>query len=101
MVLGSKIKALRLKAGVTQDMMAQELGVSPQSVSKWENDVCAPDIGLLPKLSVYLGVTIDELFDMTVDQKLSRIEKMLDYKDELSDTAVHQTIRFLEEQQEG
>ena len=101
MVLGSKIKALRLKAGVTQDMMAQELGVSPQSVSKWENNVCAPDIGLLPKLSVYLGVTIDELFDMTVDQKLSRIEKMLDYQDELSDAEFNQTISFLEEQLEG
>lgn len=54
MDLGNKIKALRLKAGVTQDMMAQELGVSCQSVSKWGNNVCAPDISMLPKLSVYL-----------------------------------------------
>lgn len=51
MDLGSKIKSLRLKAGITQEMMAHELDVSNQSVSKRENNVCAPDIFMLPKLS--------------------------------------------------
>ena len=39
MNLGNKIKVLRLKAGATQEMLANDLGVSCQSVSKWENDV--------------------------------------------------------------
>lgn len=100
MDLGNKIKALRLKAGVTQEKMAQELGVSCQAISKWENNVCAPDISMLPKLSIFFGVTIDELFDLTVNQKLHRIENMLDFEEELSDEDFKETVAFLKEQQE-
>ena len=100
MNLGNKIKVLRLKAGATQEMLANDLGVSCQSVSKWENDVCAPDITLLPKISEFFGVTIDELFDLSVEQKLHRIENMLDYETELSDADFHETERFLTEQLE-
>ena len=78
MELGNKIKTLRLKAGLTQEMLAEELGVSFQTISKWENSICAPDINMLPKLSVFFGVTIDELFDLTVEQRLHRIEKMIE-----------------------
>ena len=78
MDLGSKIKKLRLRAGLTQEMVAEQLGVSFQTISKWENDVCAPDISMLPKLSVYFGVTIDELFDLTTEQRLHRIDNMLE-----------------------
>ena len=100
MNLGNKIIVLRLKAGATQEMLANDLGVSCQSVSKWENDVCAPDITLLPKISEFFGVTIDELFDLSVDQKLHRIENMLDYETELSDADFRETERFLTEQLE-
>ena len=100
MNLGNKIKVLRLKAGATQEMLANELGVSCQSVSKWENDVCAPDITLLPKISEFFGVTIDELFDLSVDQKLLRIENMLDYAPELSDADFRETESYLIEQLE-
>lgn len=100
MNLGNKIKVLRLKAGATQEMLANELGVSCQSVSKWENDVCAPDITLLPKISEFFGVTIDELFDLSVEQKLHRIENMLDYAPELSDADFRETESFLIEQLE-
>lgn len=65
MNIGNKIKALRLKASATQEMLAEALGVSSQSVSKWENNVCAPDISLLPEISEFFGVTIDELFDLS------------------------------------
>ena len=101
MELGNKIKALRLKAGITQGMLAEELGVSFQTVSKWENGVCAPDIMMLPKLSVYFGVTIDELFDLTVAQKLHRIENMLDMEQELPHSTFVETVDFLKEQLEG
>lgn len=50
MELGNKIKALRLRAGLTQEMLAEELDVSFQTISKWENSVCAPDISMLPVL---------------------------------------------------
>lgn len=97
MELGTKIKALRLRAGMTQEMLAEELGVSFQTISKWENGVCAPDIAMLPKLSVYFGVTIDELFDMTTDQKLHRIENMLDMESELPHSTFVETIDYLQE----
>ena len=97
MELGSKIRSLRLRAGMTQEMLAEELGVSFQTISKWENGVCAPDIMMLPKLSVYFGVTIDELFDLTIDQKLHRIENMLDLESELPHSTFVETIDYLQD----
>ena len=60
--LGGKISELRKDIGITQDEMSEKLGVTPQAVSKWENDVSCPDIMLLPKLAGLLGISIDELF---------------------------------------
>ena len=96
MELGNKIRALRLKSGLTQEMLAEELGVSFQTISKWENSVCAPDISMLPKLSVYFGVTIDELFDLTTEQRLHRIEKMMDMEQELPHSTFIETEEFLQ-----
>lgn len=59
--LGKRIAALRKQKELRQDDIAQLLDVSPQAVSKWENDQACPDIGLLPKLAQILGVTTDEL----------------------------------------
>lgn len=59
--LGKRIAALRKQKELKQDDIAQLLDVSPQAVSKWENDQTCPDIGLLPKLAQILGVTTDEL----------------------------------------
>ena len=100
MELGNKIKMLRLKAGLTQEKLADELNVSFQTVSKWENNVCAPDISMLPKLSVFFGVTIDELFNLTSAQKISRIENMLDMEHEIPYNTFTETIDFLKEQLE-
>lgn len=47
--LGSRIAELRRKKNMTQEELAAELGVTPQAVSKWENDLSCPDITLLPK----------------------------------------------------
>lgn len=59
--LGKKISDLRRAKGITQEEMAEKLGVSPQAVSKWENDNCCPDIMLLPKIAKMFGITVDEL----------------------------------------
>ena len=63
MELAKKIKQLRFQAGLTQEQLAQKLGVGAQSVSKWENNVAMPDIALLPLLAETFGVTIDDLFE--------------------------------------
>ena len=59
--LGRRIARLRLAKTVTQERLAKELSVSPQAVSKWENDINYPDISLLPDLARFLGVSVDEL----------------------------------------
>ena len=59
--LGRRISALRHEKALKQDELAEKLGVSPQAVSKWENDQTCPDISLLADLAKILGVSIDEL----------------------------------------
>lgn len=59
--LGRRIARLRLAKTATQERLANELNVSPQAVSKWENDINYPDISLLPDLTRFLGVSVDEL----------------------------------------
>lgn len=98
MNIGNKIKQLRLKSGLTQEQLAARLGVSAQSISKWETAVTMPDISLLPLLSSELGVTIDEIFDLTADQKLQRIERRLDIEEEFSDGTFHEYESFLKNQ---
>lgn len=75
--LGNRIRSLRLSHSMTQEQLAQELGVSAQAVSKWESGTNMPDIQLLPDLSVIFGVTIDDLFAMTDERRMERIENML------------------------
>lgn len=50
--LGKRIMQLRKASGMTQEQLAEKLGVSPQAVSKWENDVSCPDISTIPLLSL-------------------------------------------------
>lgn len=59
--LGKRIAALRRDKGLKQEELARQLGVTPQAVSKWENDQTCPDITLLPDLARILGVSVDEL----------------------------------------
>lgn len=61
MTLGKRIAALRHQKELKQDELAEKLGVSPQAVSKWENDQTCPDISLLPQLAQELGISVDEL----------------------------------------
>ena len=98
MDIGNKIKQLRQKANLPQEQLGESLGISAQSVSKWENRVTMPDIALLPQLSSALGVTIDELFDLTAEQKLQRIEKRIDIEAELSDSVFSESETVLLEQ---
>lgn len=59
--LGQRISESRKAQGITQEELAEKLGVSAQAVSKWENDLSCPDIMLLPRIGDLLGMTTDEL----------------------------------------
>ena len=63
MTIGKRIAALRKEKNLTQEELAGHMGVSPQAVSKWENDQTCPDISALPRLARLLGVTVDELLE--------------------------------------
>lgn len=62
LMLNDTICFYRKKQGLTQEELAQRLGVTNQSVSKWELAQCCPDISLLPKLADIFEISIDELF---------------------------------------
>ena len=59
--LGKRIVQYRKRMGLTQDQLAEQLGVTAQAVSKWENDLSCPDINMLPRLAEIFGTTTDAL----------------------------------------
>ena len=61
LTLGRRIQALRKEQALTQDALAERMDVTPQAVSKWENDQSCPDIMSLPKLARELHTTVDTL----------------------------------------
>ena len=98
MELGKKIRQLRFKAGLTQENLAERLGLGPQAVSKWETGAAMPDITLLPRLAEIFGVSIDELFDLTAEQRLNCIENSLDIEKTLPQELFREYEDFLKEQ---
>ena len=81
--IGKRISELRKSKILKQDELAEALGVSPQAVSKWENDISCPDIMLLPKLAKLLGTTVDELLSGKQEEEVVYLpeEKRKDIKD--------------------
>lgn len=60
--IGIVIKNLRKEKGISQESLAQAMGVSVQAVSKWETQCSYPDITLIPQIAEFFGVSIDYLF---------------------------------------
>jgi transcriptional regulator with XRE-family HTH domain len=65
--LGKRISTHRKAMGLTQDQLAEKLGVTAQAVSKWENDQSCPDISILPQLAEIFGTSIDSLLGRATD----------------------------------
>ena len=66
---GQRIAQLRRETGMTQEALAQKLGITNQAVSKWESDQCCPDIMQLPQLADLFGISLDALFGRTQTEK--------------------------------
>lgn len=69
-VLAANIQKYRKKSGLTQEELAQKLGVTFQAVSKWENAKSAPDIFFLPTMAESFGCHIDELFSRDIKTEI-------------------------------
>ena len=61
-IISEKLKSFRYQNRITQQALADMLGLTAQSVSKWERKECCPDIALLPILADAMGCTVDEFF---------------------------------------
>lgn len=72
--LGKRIIAHRKRLGMTQDRLAEQLGVTAQAVSKWENDQSCPDIAILPKLAAIFGISIDALLGCEKQERVHEAE---------------------------
>ena len=78
-ILCSRIAALRREAGMTQEQLANSLGISFQAVSKWENGLSCPDIMLLPELADLFSVSIDSLFGREGAARSAPVQTTADY----------------------
>ncbi len=73
--LKEKLRALRQQKNVTQEALATHLGITPQSVGKWERGEGYPDITLLPRIAFYFDVTVDELLcvsQLKIEEKIAK-----------------------------
>mgnify|MGYP003451707493 CR=1 FL=1 len=78
MTIGKKIYTLRTKCGMTQEQLAEKMGVSRQAISKWEMGAGYPDVALLPVIAAYFGVSLDVLFDYdanNIEEKIMLIKR--------------------------
>lgn len=64
LIIGERIRNLRISRNLTQEEVAKHLGISFQAVSKWERGDGYPDITMLPAIAGYFSVTVDELLGM-------------------------------------
>ena len=96
MEIGKRIRVLRAAKNVTQEKLASELNITPQAVSRWENGLGYPDITLLPALSAFFGVRIDEFFELDDETQFQRIENMTG-EDFLSRSDFDYAERFLKD----
>ena len=96
MEIGKKIRELRIARNLTQEALAAELSVTPQAISKWECGTTTPDIQLLPDIAIFFGITLDELFCLTDDNELDRIQNQIWDSRLLPQAELERAERFLQ-----
>ena len=77
MSFGSTIKQLRKERNMTQDHLANLLCVTPQAISRWENNVAMPDISLLIPLANIFRVSTDTLLEVDVEKNEEYIQELI------------------------
>ena len=79
----NNFKSMRKQRGLTQEQIAETLGVSCQAVSKWETNSSYPDISLLPIIADYFGVSVDYLIGLDTSKQIEEINSVCKEVDEL------------------
>ena len=89
MSLGNNLFQARKKVGLSQETVAEKLGVSRQTVSKWETDETVPDIYQAKKLAKLYNLTLDELIELDIDVK--EIEEIIKNTNEEKESKINWT----------
>ena len=84
--LSENLKQLRRENGLTQETLADFLGVTFQSVSKWERGESYPDITMLPEIAGFFKVSVDELLGVNKAQEEEEIKRLLEEHDNFTDS---------------
>lgn len=80
---GENLKCLRKQKGMTQESLARAIGVSFQTISKWERGETYPDIGLLPAIASFFEITVDELLGIDKSVNEEKIKTIIDKYDNM------------------
>ncbi len=97
-IIGENLKRLRKRDEITQEQLAEALGLTAQAVSRWENGISLPDITLLPSLANYFDVTVDELLGVEIQRKQQQIEEIMQHNNRLNcEGRVEESISYLRE----
>ena len=74
--IGENIKKLRNQKGVTQERLAESIGVTPQAISRWESESGYPAIEYLPDIASFFGISVDELLGIKLSEREARRESI-------------------------
>ena len=74
--IGENIKKLRNQKGITQERLAESIGVTPQAISRWESESGYPAIEYLPDLAGFFGISVDELLGVKLSEREARRENI-------------------------
>ena len=93
--IGETIKKLRKEKDITQEEFAEFLGVSCQSVSRWENNSCYPDIELIPTIAEFFGISLDNLMGVDDAAEKKAVDQYLkDFQAAVSVGTIDECIRI-------
>jgi len=109
MTFGQRLKKLRREYDMTQERLAELLGVTPQAVSRWETDAVMPDITLLPTFANLFHVTTDYLLNVDITKQDDRIREIKErawteynkftekYSQREQHECIHSAVKVIEE----
>ena len=95
--IGNKIKALRKQKDLSQEVLANYLGVSFQAVSKWETGTALPDVTLIPAIASFFGVSTDELFDFNLFEIEKNVKEIVNEHSKYYDTDKQKSEQIIRE----
>ena len=100
--IGENIKKLRHEKGITQEILADYLGVTFQSVSRWERGESYPDITMLPVIAGYFDVSVDNLLGVNRSADEEQLTRLLEEHDNLTDEEqIYESIKSLKQKYPG